>query len=161
MSPVSLRSRTGRLAAAALAAAAGAAAWLAFGGPVLVVEDIGARRVLHRERVSGGEAFVLSYVHSSENIPVRGIFRIETDGTLALRETQFAGFGPGLPALKPGDAWAIRDGMIVAAGPATPLPEIRVRVAPITRHRLLTPAGREVDLSTLTGAGGAVRISVR
>jgi hypothetical protein len=92
---------------------------------------------------------------------VRGVFRIERDGALALEETQFAGFGPGLPALQPGDAWAIRDGMIVAAGPATPLVEVRVRVAPITRHRLRTPAGRDVDLSMLTGTGAAVRISVR
>jgi hypothetical protein len=124
------------------------------------VEDAAGHRVLHRERVSTGQAFVLSYVHSSEGVPVRGIFRIEADGTLTLTETQFAGFGPGLPALGPRDAWALEGGMIVARGHAR-LPEMRMRVAPITRHRLYAPSGRDLDLSALMGPGGAVRIRVQ
>ncbi len=78
-----------------------------------------------------------------------------------MRETAFAGFGPGLPALGPGDAWRYEAGMIVADGPADPLPELRLRLAPATRHRLLTPSGVEIDLTGLAPPGGAVRIVIR
>jgi hypothetical protein len=144
----------------ALAAVVTGAGWLGDRGPFLVVEDGERQHLLHRERVSAGQAFVLSYVHSSEGVPVRGLFRIEADGTLTLTETQFAGFGPGLPALGPGDTWALEDGMIVARGHDR-MAEMRMRVAPITRHHLYTPAGRDLDLSALLGGSGAVRIRVR
>jgi hypothetical protein len=142
------------------AAAAGVGGWLWTRGPLLVVEDGAGQRLLHRERVTAGEAFILSYVHSSEGVPVRGVFRIEADGTLTLMETQFAGFGPGLPALGPGDVWSLQEGMIVARSPHR-LAEMRMRVGPNTGHRLRTPAGLDLDLSTLMGPGGPVRIRVR
>lgn len=132
----------------------GAGAWVE-------VEDLGGGRVLHREPVTAGQTFVLSYVHSSEHVPVRGVFRVEADHTLTVAETAFAGFGPGLPALGPGDRWRIEDGMIVAETPPARLRELRVRVVPITQHRLRVPSGAELDLSSLMGAGGAVRIRVR
>jgi hypothetical protein len=158
------RPPTFRLAAAALIAATAA-----FGGCSsvagwsfdLVVEDLTHGRQLHREAVRVGDTFVLSYVHSSENVAVRGLFRIEADGSLTVAETAFAGFGPGLPALRPGDDWAIRDGMIVAREPGVHLPELTVRVLPITRHQLSTPARRNLDISAAVVEGGAVEISVR
>ncbi len=90
---------------------------------------------------------------------MRGVFRVREDRRLQAVETAYAGFGPGLPAPRPGDAWRTEDGMIVVAGPDEPLPEIRVRVAPITRHRLETPT-RSLDLSAATGDGAAVVIRV-
>jgi hypothetical protein len=104
---------------------------------------------------------VLAYVHSSEHVPVRGTFLIEADRTLTVAETAFAGFGPGLPDVRPGDAWQIRDGMIVHRAGGAPLPELTVRVVPLTRHRLRLPSGAELDLSALMGSGGPVRLSVR
>jgi hypothetical protein len=128
----------------------------------LVVEDVTHGRVLHRERVRAGDTFVLSYIHSSEHVPVRGVFRIGPDGALTVIETSFGGFGPGLPELRPGDDWTIRDGMIVARQPTPGLDELSVLVLPITRHRVVTPGGVSLDLSGLTGErGGAVRISAR
>jgi hypothetical protein len=99
---------------------------------------------------------VLAYVHSSEHVPVRGTIRVEADRTLRVVETAFGGFGPGLPELQPGDPWAIRQGLIVARVPGQALPLLRVRVAPLTQHRLLLPSGAELDLSRLMGDGGAV-----
>ncbi|MGH7389526.1 MAG: DUF1850 domain-containing protein [Candidatus Rokuibacteriota bacterium] len=109
-----------------------------------------------------GTTFTLAYVHSSEHVPVRGVFRLDGDGRFTVVETAFAGFGPGLPALRPGDDWTIREGMVVARDPVTRLGEVRLRVLPITRHRLTTARGTELDLSALMGeAGGAVTISIR
>jgi len=127
---------------------------------VLVVEDVARGRVLYRAPVVAGSAFVLSYVHSSEHVPVRGTFVVEGDGTLLARETAFAGFGPGLPAPKAGEAWRIEDGMIVVPSDGPRLPELLVRVVPLTDHRLRMPSGEEIDLSALMKEGGRVRIRV-
>jgi hypothetical protein len=127
---------------------------------VLVVEDLTGGRVVHREPVQPGDRLTLSWVHSSENVPVRGVFTVEPDGTLRVDETAYAGFGPGLPEPRPGDAWRYRDGMIVVSGGAS-LPELRLRVSPIARQRLTLPSGREVDLPGLLPGGAAVRIAVQ
>jgi hypothetical protein len=127
---------------------------------VLIVEDVTHQRVLHRERVTAGESLVLSYVHSSEHVPVRGTFVVEADGALLVKETAFAGFGPGLPEPKAGDAWRFEDGMIVVPSAGERFQDLRIRVAPLSRHRLGTPSGEDVDLSALMGDGGSVRIRV-
>jgi hypothetical protein len=116
--------------------------------------------VLHREAVVPGVTFVLGYTHTSEQVPVRGTFRIEVDRTLTVIETAFGGFGPGLPWLKPGDAWGVEGDLLVQRDPGVRLPELTVRVLPITRHRLRLPSGGELDLSALMGEGGPVRLRV-
>lgn len=142
-------------------AALAAAACVGHSRPLLVVEDVARDRVLYRGPVDAGSEFVLSYVHSSEHVPVRGTFVVEADGALRVKETAFAGSGPGLPEPKAGDAWRLENGMIVVPAAGERLAELRVRVAPFTQHRLRTPSGEEVDLSALVDAGGAVRIYVR
>lgn len=138
----------------------GAAGCVATRGPVLVVEDVTRQRVLHRSPVGPGSLVVLSYVHSSEHVPVRGTFVVEPDGALRVKETAFAGFGPGLPEPNAGDAWRFEDGMIVVPAAGERLVELRVRVAPFTRHRLRIPSGEDIDLSALMNEGGSVRIHV-
>jgi hypothetical protein len=128
--------------------------------PVLVVEDVARDRVLYRAPVVAGSTFVLSYVHSSEHVAVRGTFVVEGKGTLLARETAFAGFGPGLPEPKTGDTWRAEEGMIVVPSDGPRLPELLVRVVPVTQHRLRTPSGEDLDLSALMKEGGAVRIRV-
>lgn len=118
-------------------------------------------RPLDGELVGVGDTFVVAYVHSSEQVPVRGVFAVERDGRLRVVETAFAGFGPGLPELREGDTWRLEDGMIVHRPDGAPLSELTVHVLPITRHRLTLPSGRELDLSAIMGTGGAVRVSVR
>ena len=138
----------------------GTAGDLAARGALLVVEDATRGRVLHRDAAAPGSVLVLSYVHSSEHVPVRGTFVIAADGALVVKETAFAGFGPGLPEPRAGDAWRMENGMIVVPAGGERLSELRVRVAPFTRHHLRTPSGDDVDLSALMNGGGSVSIRV-
>jgi hypothetical protein len=124
-----------------------------------VVDDVTGRRVLYRAPVEPGRIVVLSYVHSSEHVPVRGTFAVESDGTLRAIETAFAGFGPGLPEPTAGEAWRFEDGMIVVPAHER-LAELRVRVAPFTQHRLRLPSGDELDLSAVMLDGGTVVIRI-
>lgn len=117
--------------------------------------------MLHREHVAPGQTFVVSYVHSSERVPVRGLFRVEPDRSLTAVETAFGGFGPGLPSPAAGDAWTYRNGLIVARGAGPTLPEVRLRVNAVARQRLELPSGLDLDLATLVAEGAAVTIRVR
>lgn len=127
---------------------------------VLVVEDVAGGRILHQEPVVPGDVVALSWVHSSENVPVRGVLVVAPDVGLQVKETAFAGPGPGLPAPGPGDAWRYRDGMIVTEGGGA-VGDVRLRVSRVARQRLTLPSGREVDLSATVPEGAAVRIAVR
>jgi hypothetical protein len=129
-------------------------------GSVLVVEDLTRGRVLYREAIEPGSLLVLSYVHSSEHVPVRGTFIVEPDGTLRARETAFSGFGPGLPEPTAGDAWHFDNGMIVVPAAGERFPELRLRVAPLTRPRLRTASGEDIDLSARMPEGGSARIRI-
>jgi hypothetical protein len=126
----------------------------------LTVTDVAHRRVLAREPVDPGALVRLSYVHSTEGRPVRATFRVEADGQLRLVETAFPSVGPGLPPLGPEGTWTMEDGMIVARGEHAPMPELRLRVVPLTRHRLVLPSGRALDLVTLVEPGDAIRVAV-
>ena len=117
-------------------------------------------RVLAREPVEPGGLVRLAYVHSTEGRPVRAIFRVEAAGTLRLVETAFPSIGPGLPPLGPEGTWTIENGVIVTRAENAPVPELRLRVVPLTRHRLTLPSGRELDLSALVGPGDLVRVTV-
>ena len=116
--------------------------------------------MLARELVAPGALVALAYVHSTEGRPVRATFRIEADRTLRLIETTFPSVGPGLPPLGPAGTWAIEGGEIVARGESAPVAELRLRVVPLTRHRLVLPSGRALELVTLVGPGNAVRVAV-
>lgn len=127
----------------------------------MIAEGRGTDRVLYRVPVTAGATFVLSYVHSSEHVPVRGTFRVDGHGRFTVVETAFAGFGPGLPQLGQGDDWRLEDGMIVHRPRESVVRELIVRVLPSTRHRFLGPDGRTIDLSATLPPGTAVRIAVR
>jgi hypothetical protein len=124
------------------------------------VTDLARGRVLARERVEPGALFRLAYVHSTEGRPVRATFRVDADRTLRLVETAFPSLGPGLPPLGAAGAWTIEAGAIVVRVPGAPLAELRLRVAPLTRHRLVLPSGRALDLWALVDPGDAVRVTV-
>ena len=146
--------------ALALLAAGCAAAIGQAPGLVLTVEDVDRGRALAREPVEAGARIDLTYVHSTEGRPVRATFRVEADGSLRLVETAYPSVGPGLPA-GPEASVLIEDGLIVTRAPGPPLREFRLRPLPLTRHRLILPSGRALDLSTLVEPGAAVRLTVR
>lgn len=144
----------------ALLVAGCAAAGPTAGGLALTVTDVARNRVVAREPVNPGALVHLSYVHSTEGRPVRATFRVEADGQLRLVETVFPSVGPGLPPLGPEGTWTIEDGMIVARGEHAPIPELRLRTVPLTRHRLVLPSGRTLDLGALVEPGDAIRLAV-
>lgn len=129
------------------------------GGPQLVVKDARASRVLLRLLVAPRERFTLSYLHSLSQTRVSGVFEVEAGGDLVVRETSFGTFGPGLPELREGDRYEIRDGLIRHFGLNQRLPELSLFVHPFTEHRLEV-AGRTLDLSGTLPAGTLVRIAI-
>lgn len=116
--------------------------------------------MLVREAVEPGALVGLTYVHSTEGRPVRATFRVEADKTLRLIETAFPSVGPGLPPLGPHDTWAIEGGEIVVRSEHAPVTELRLRVVPLTQHRLVLPSGRALELGALVDSGDAVRVAV-
>lgn len=133
-------------------------------GRELVVEDVSGARIVHRERVAPGATFTLEYRHSSEGVPVRGVFRVESDGGLTVVATAFGGFGPGLPEPGRGDDWEIAGGMIVhrpRPGAGHTMSDLRLRASAVSRPRLTTPSGQRVDLAAVAGDRAPILVRVR
>ncbi|MCX8118890.1 MAG: DUF1850 domain-containing protein [Desulfobacterota bacterium] len=68
----------------------------------LEVRSAGGGGVLLGERVSPGEGFQFSYLHSVDRTPVTGYFLITPAKRIKPAETRFESFGPGLPSLERG-----------------------------------------------------------
>jgi hypothetical protein len=79
---------------------------------------------------------------------------------LRLVQTAFPSVGPGLPELGSDGSWTIQDGVIRVRGSGDPMSELRLRVVPLTRHQLILPSGRVLDLGAFVGVGDAVRVAV-
>jgi hypothetical protein len=63
----------------------------------LVVRDKTTEEEIFSQRISRGEKFKLTYIHSVEKILVTGIFNIDEDNEIILLETYFPSPGTGLP----------------------------------------------------------------
>lgn len=125
----------------------------------LVVEDVRRGRVLYERPMGPGDRFTLGYLHSVSRTRVRGLFEVRADGGLIVRETSFGTFGPGLPDLRPGDRYEIREGVFRQRDVNLPLDALAVLVQPETQH-VLEVAGDTVELSRTLGPGARVRIRV-
>lgn len=64
---------------------------------LLVVRDKTTGEKMFTQRISPGEKFKLTYIHSVEKILVTGIFTIDEDNRIILLETYFPSPGAGLP----------------------------------------------------------------
>ena len=124
----------------------------------LVVTDSRANRVLLRMPVRPGET--LSYLHSVAKSRVRGTFEVTPAYEMSVRETTFGSFGPGLPEVRVGDDFEVKEGVIRLKNLNQPLPSLSFFVHPYTEHRL-DVRGRTLDLSQAVAPGGRVSISVR
>ena len=136
--------------------------WLlaAVSAPTLEVVDATRGIVLWQGPAEPGMQFLLRYTHSSERVPVEGVFRLDADLRIVVEETAFASFGPGLPEMPPGTPYVIRDGMIRVAGGGQVLPELSFFVHPFTEH-VFEWAEERVALSSRLPAGTLVKIRVR
>ena len=63
----------------------------------LVVQDKTTGEKVFTQRISPGEKFKLTYIHSVEKILVTGIFTVDEDNRIILLETYFPSPGTGLP----------------------------------------------------------------
>ena len=63
----------------------------------LVVRDKTTGEEIFAQRISPGEKFKLTYIHSVEKILVTGIFTVDEDNRIILLETYFPSPGTGLP----------------------------------------------------------------
>ena len=131
---------------------------LYFDRPELVVIDSKANRVLLRTPVRPGDRFTLSYLHSVAKSRVSGTFEITRDYTISVKETAFGSFGPGLPDVRVGDDYEVKEGVIRLKNLSQTLLELSFFVHPYTEHRL-DVRGRTLDLSGVVTAGS--RISIR
>ena len=132
----------------------------AVSAPTLEVVDATRGTVLWQGPAEPGMHFLLRYTHSSERVPVEGVFRLDADLRIVVEETAFASFGPGLPEMPPGTPYVIRDGMIRVAGGGQVLPELSFFVHPFTEH-VFEWATERVPLSSRLPAGTLVKIRVR
>lgn len=132
----------------------------AVSAPTLEVMDATRGTVLWQGPAEPGMHFLLRYTHSSERVPVEGMFRLDADLRIVVEETAFASFGPGLPEMPPGTPYVIRDGMIRVAGEGQVLPELSFFVHPFTEH-VFEMAAERVTLSSRLPAGTLVKIRVR
>ena len=65
---------------------------------VLEIQDVRQKKTVFTQRVSPGETFSLSFVHSVEKSPVTDYFRIDDACRIVLYETTFRSLNTGLPA---------------------------------------------------------------
>ena len=127
----------------------------------LLVFDAKANRTLLRATVHPGDRFTLSYLHSVAKSRVTGTFEVTPAYEISVRETAFGSFGPGLPDVRPGDDYQVKDGLIrLKVNQIIPGPGLVFAVYPYTEHRLEI-GGRTLDLSKEVGAGGRVSITLR
>ncbi|MDI9571208.1 MAG: DUF1850 domain-containing protein [Pseudomonadota bacterium] len=102
-----------------------------------LVDQRRARTVL-LVRAAPGDAFVLSYIHSVERSPVRDFFRIDGEGRLVLRGTEFQSSNAGLPSqLAPGETLARNTGKFRISGRRLTLDEISLWVGKDHRNTLV------------------------
>lgn len=135
-----------------------AAGWVPFHALEVKGAD-GAGRVVLLQRVSPGDTFSLSFVHSVEKSNVTDFFRIDGDYRIILYQTEFGSLNTGLPAVvSKGEVFERTERGFRLSGLARVLPEIRLQVS-AAWGGTLTMDGREVSLPALAG-DGPVRISI-
>ena len=126
----------------------------------LLVLDAKANRVLFRVWVRPGDRFTLCYLHSVAKSRVSGTFELTVDYAIAVKETEFGSFGPGLPLLKPGDDYEVKGRVIRQKNLNQVLLGLSFFVHPYTEHELEI-RGQKLELSKAVPAGSVIMITVR
>jgi len=65
---------------------------------ILEIRDVRRDQAVFMQRVSPGESFSLTFIHSVEKSPVADFFRLDDDYRIVLYETAFRSLNTGLPA---------------------------------------------------------------
>lgn len=122
--------------------------------------DGGAGRVALLQRVSPGDTFTLSFVHSVEKSDVTDYFRIDDGYRIILYQTEFRSLNTGLPAVvSEGEVFERTERGFRLSNPGRVLPEILLRVSE-AYGGTLAMGGEVVRLPPLA-ENGLVRIATR
>jgi hypothetical protein len=114
-------------------------------------------KVIAREKIKPGDLFTFAYIHSIENIPVEGVFEVESDGALRVVETRFPSYGAGLPNQAAGRT---AGGKWMAAPAEQKLPEFSFYISPINQSSLRI-GNKTLDLNQRMESGDIVVVAVR
>lgn len=109
--------------------------------------------------VSRNSTFELRYIHSSELIPVRGVFRVAAPGKILAESSSSTSFGPGLPFETTAGKWEFKGGWMTVTDLGIELDHLPIMVSPKTRQTLVV-AGREYVLESLFPPGTCVDIRI-
>ena len=125
-----------------------------------VRESGGTGKVVLLKRISPGDTFTLSFIHSVEKSEVTDYFRIDDDHRIILYQTEFGSLNTGLPAVvSEGEVFERTDRGFRLSGLRRVLPEIQLQVSEAYGGTLET-GGTVVSLPALAGSG-LLRISVQ
>ena len=126
---------------------------------VMVVQRATADTIVLCARMTEGEEWMISYLHSVNRRPVQDSLRVEGSGFRILR-SRFDAFGAGMPEtstpenpLRTGpDGW-------LEYTVNRPVPDITIFVGQVAGHALHIK-GREIPFASLADPGTALRFSV-
>ena len=120
----------------------------------------GACRVVLLQRVSPGDTFTLSFVHSVEKSPVTDYFRIDDEHRIILYQTEFRSLNTGLPAVvSEGEVFERTERGFRLSNLNRVMPEILLQVS-AAYGGSLSLGGKDIFLPSLAG-NGLLRISTR
>ena len=135
-------------------------------GDYLTVRNRDTRELYGRYRMSGGDRFSITFIHSVNNYPLTDIYEIE-DGHIYIEETIYCSYGAGVQTeLNPGEesdkvyidrpdyqGWAM-----VIRGIHQPRDDVGYIVGTVSDH-VLTVNEQDISLSELCGRNAAVRFN--
>jgi len=114
-------------------------------------------RVIFSRKVSPGEGFEFSYIHSVDKTPVTGHFLISSKGMIKPVETQFLSYGPGLPSTE--GKVIVEKGVMKARPEIEEMKRFSFFVSPFTNQCLIIK-GERLDFSSMK-EGERVTIGVK
>ena len=106
-------------------------------GYTLRITRTNGEEVIAEIPLSANDAFSLHYTHSVSNTPVRGEFRITSDGLMQPTVTRFFAFGPGLPWTPDAEHQTDEEGRIVFTHDEDPRDELLLWVSELTRETVV------------------------
>jgi hypothetical protein len=92
-------------------------------------------RVIFSRKVSPGEGFEFSYIHSVDKTPVTGYFLITSGKKIKPVETRFESYGPGLPSVEKDVTF--EGGKIKVKTDALEMEHFSFFVSPMTRQAMI------------------------
>jgi hypothetical protein len=125
-----------------------------------VRESGGAGKTVFLKRVSPGDTFTLSFIHSVEKSEVTDYFRIDDAYRIILYQTEFGSLNTGLPSVvSAGEVFERTDRGFRVSNLNRVLPEIQLQVSESYGGTLAT-GGAAVSLPALAG-NGLLRVSTQ